>query len=75
MTYAELMAWVAYRNRRGPLNPMLRQDANFALFATQINRATGGRAETADFMPWARDEETEADVSDVMNLLIGGKRG
>lgn len=74
MTYAELMAWVAYRNRRGPMNPTLRIDAALARISMQINRALGGRAELADFMPWSQDEE-EADVSDVMNFLTGGKRG
>lgn len=75
MTLAEFSAWVAYRQRRGPLNPLLRQDGNFALIATLISRATGGRAEMADFMPWAKDEDQEATVGDVMNMLVGGKRG
>lgn len=74
MTYAEYAAWVAYRNKRGPLNPLLRQDGNFALIATLIAGAMGHRREVSDFMPWAKDDQ-EASVSDVMNLLIGGKRG
>lgn len=75
MTLPEFAAWVAYRNRRGPLNPLLRQDGNFALIASLISQACGGKAEMADFMPWAKDDDQEATVGEVMNLLVGGKRG
>lgn len=75
MTYDEFKSWCAYRDKRGPLNPMLRQDGNFAVIATLINRALGGKANPADFMPWAKDEPEEASLDDVMNILVGGKGG
>jgi hypothetical protein len=71
MSYAEYLAWAKYRSKRGPLNPMLRQDGNFAVLHTQINRATGGRAEIADFMQWAKDDDSDASLGDVMTILTG----
>jgi hypothetical protein len=74
MTYVEFMAWVEYRRKRGPLNPMLRQDWNFAVLQTQVNRACGGKAELADFMPWAKDDDPDASVGDVMTILTGATK-
>lgn len=68
------MQFIAYRNKRGPLNPTLRIDASLARISAQINNALGGRATQADFMPWAIDEPEEASVTDVMKLLIGGNK-
>ena len=53
---------------------MLRQESGFALLAAMVNRGLGGRAEMADFMPWAKDD-TQPELGDVMNMLTGGKRG
>lgn len=71
MTVQEARSWMAYRGRRGPLNPMLRQDSNFAVLHAQVSRAVGGKAKPADFMPWAKDEDDEGSVGDVMSILTG----
>lgn len=75
MSYREFLSWCAYRNKRGPLNPMLRNDAALGRIAVMVNRGLGGSAEFVDFVPWARDEVEESHLSDVMTLLAGGKRG
>lgn len=70
MSLREYLSWSAYREARGPLNPMLRNEAALAIIALQLNRANGGNAELADFMPWAKDEH-EGDIEQVAFLLKG----
>ncbi|EWS53024.1 hypothetical protein [Methylibium sp. T29] len=71
MSYQEAMAWAEYIRRRGSLNWGMRLESGFALLATQINRALGGKAEFEDFM--MHKDVVEADISDVAKLL--GVRG
>lgn len=68
MTQAEFMDWVEYREKRGTLHMGLRLEAGFALIATSINRAMGGKAEMEDFMPHMG---REASIEDVMGILSG----
>ncbi|WP_109512778.1 phage tail assembly protein T [Pseudomonas ovata] len=51
ISYAELLDWVAYRDKHGSLNPMPRQEVSAAIIAHQINRSNGGKADLYDFMP------------------------
>jgi len=51
MTFDEAMAWVAYRDKYGSLNPMWRQEQMGAIVAMQVNRMRGGKANVVDFMP------------------------
>lgn len=53
ISYAEVLAWVAYRDKHGSLNPLRRQELSAAIIALQINRSVGGKAELTDFMPHA----------------------
>lgn len=64
-----------YRRKRGPLNPMLRMDAGFALLAASVFNAAGVKRRDgqpfnqSDFMQWARDEEPEASIESVFGLI------
>lgn len=72
MTHAEVVRlWVPYMRKRGTLHTGMRLDQGFALLATIINNALGGKAKQQDYMPYA--EQRAASISDVMNILISGK--
>lgn len=75
MTSDEEEVWRLYRAKRGPLNPMLRQESGFALLATMISRTNGGKADMADFMPWASDRADVNDITDVFNVIAGVTNG
>lgn len=51
ISYAEAMAWVAYRNRHGSFNLATRAEQMGAIVALQVHRMGGGKAELIDFMP------------------------
>ncbi|WP_430317164.1 phage tail assembly protein T [Pseudomonas sp. p1(2021b)] len=51
LSYAEVLAWVAYRDKHGSLNFAARQELSAAIVARQVNRIGGGTAELQDFMP------------------------
>lgn len=57
MSYAEMLSWVAYRDKHGTLNPMRRADLAAAMIALQVNRSSGGKADLIDFMPYAERPE------------------
>jgi len=69
---AEAMQWVAYIQKRGSLNVGLRVEAVIAGLALQVNRALGGKAELADFMPhW---DQPEASIDDIAKLFGAVKK-
>ncbi len=47
-----MLAWVAYRDKHGPLDIGRRIELSTALIAVQVNRSGGGKAELYDFMPY-----------------------
>lgn len=51
LSYAEVLAWVAYRDKHGSLNLVRRVELAAGLIALQVNRSGGGKAELYDFMP------------------------
>lgn len=51
ISYAEVLAWVAYRDKHGSLNFIQRQEHVSAMVALQVNRLRGGEADLLDFMP------------------------
>lgn len=66
-----------YRNKRGPLNPLLRMEAGHALIASSVYNAQGAKKRDgthfspSDFMPWVREDEDEcASPEQVMALFI-----
>ena len=71
----EYMSWLAYRNKYGPLNSVLRQDNGFALIAMLINRGLGGKAEMSDFLAYGKndDDELMTNPEDFMKMFSGVK--
>ena len=71
MTHIEARRWQAYMEQRGTLNLGLRIEAGFALLATQINRALGGKAKIEDFLPQRKQPDTDvaASAQDIFALL------
>lgn len=69
VSYSEAMMWSAYIRKRGTLNLGLRVENGFAIIATMLNRALGGKASMEDFMPHA--DKKQAELADVMKLVSG----
>ncbi|UHQ21884.1 hypothetical protein LVB77_14540 [Lysobacter sp. 5GHs7-4] len=73
--------WLAYRAKRGPLNPMLRTDAAFGRLSVllsqvhQLKHQSGRPLGMADFVPYASDEEEEASMEELAALLTGPQHG
>lgn len=59
ISYAEVLAWVAYRDKYGTLNLGRRMELSTAIIALQVNRGNGGKAELVDFMPYAERPELD----------------
>lgn len=62
MPQRELSLWAAYADEYGELSPARMYDAGPARVALAINRANGGKAELADFMPFLRRDDEPVDV-------------
>lgn len=56
ISYAEVLAWSAYRDKYGTLNVGRRMEVSTAIIALQVNRGNGGKAELTDFMPHAEQQ-------------------
>lgn len=67
MPHQELLDWVVYAERNGPLNLMLRFDAAVARLAAMWSKD----ARPSDFMPWPAKPDVEATPQDVFALLQG----
>lgn len=65
MTADEWHVWQLYRQKNGPMNPMLRTDAAIARAVSPFIQKTTPR----DFMPWPKEPEVEATVEDVFRLI------
>jgi hypothetical protein len=69
MTAEDFARLRLYRAKRGPLNPILRADAGFALLAACTFNAQGAKKKDgsqfapSDFMPWAKDDESDEPAS------------
>ncbi len=61
ISYAEVLAWVAYRDKYGSLNLGRRLEFCGAIVAHQVNRMNGGKAELVDFMPHVSRAEVSLD--------------
>lgn len=51
LSYAEVLAWVAYRDKHGSLSLVRRVELAAGLIALQVHRSGGGKADLYDFMP------------------------
>lgn len=68
ISYAEVLAWVAYRDKYGTFNLGRRMELSTAIIALQVNRGNGGKAELVDFMPNA--ERPELDLEQAMEEWV-----
>jgi len=73
MSFAEAQAWVGYIEKYGPLHLGMRLEYGFALIATVINHAMGGKASIEDYMPHRKQQS--GTLEDVMKILTGGRNG
>lgn len=71
MTFAEAQDWAAYIEKYGPLNLGMRLEFGFALIATVINHALGGKASIEDYMP--HTQKQAGTIDDVMKILTGSR--
>ncbi len=76
LSYTEAVSWIAYVRQTGTLNFGTRLEQGFALLATVLNRAHGGKAEFSDFLPNREPavEIAEATPQDILSLLRAVKR-
>ncbi|MCE0961661.1 hypothetical protein N5D79_13425 [Pseudomonas sp. GD03817] len=51
LSYAEVLAWVAYRDKHGSLSLSRRIELAAGVVALQVNRSGGGKADLYDFLP------------------------
>ena len=65
MSATEWHVWQLYRQKNGPLNPMLRLDAAVARAVSPFIPKTKPR----DFMPWPKEVEQEATVENLFALI------
>lgn len=56
ISYSEVLAWSAYRDKYGTLNLGRRLELGTAIIAQQVNRGAGGKADLVDFMPNAEPQ-------------------
>lgn len=75
----EYRSWLAYRKKRGPLNPMYRQDDGFAMLAVLIERAVGNKdAKHSDYIFYGKNEDKDqeeimTDPRDFIKMFSGVK--
>lgn len=75
MTFSEFTSWCEFRRLRGTLFVGNRLETGFALMATMISKATGGKAEMRDFMPHADPLTQEQQMAEGIKLFGGVTRG
>ena len=71
MSFAESQQWAAYIEKHGPLHIGMRLEFGFALIATVINHAMGGKASIEDYMPHMQKQA--GTIEDVMKILTGSR--
>ena len=70
LTYAEAVAWAAYKRKWGTLNSGLRLEIGFGQVLAMIANALGSKADPLDFMPHVpRPEPEPLTVERVMRVL------
>lgn len=76
LTYDEALKWFDYLRQKGTVNLGTRLEWGFALIATVINNAHGGKAKMRDFMPFTRQEDEEASIDAAFLMLkAAAKKG
>ncbi len=59
LTYAEVVAWGAYRQKYGTLHVGMRLEVGFGQLLAMVCNALGGDADPRDFMPHVPKPEPE----------------
>lgn len=77
MTYGEFRTWMAYREKRGPLNVMVRMDYGVAQIVQKIDSLFGGKAKLSQYLLWSREEqpaEEAGSIHDIARMLGAGAK-
>lgn len=69
LTAEEFGVWLAYRQKRGPLNHMFRTDYAIARLSVLISRVNGGKLDIKDFMPYIDEDEVNQENDDDSSSL------
>lgn len=72
LTHREVIDWIAYRAKFGPLSVQARQERIAAAQMHHLNTIHGGKAKFEDFMIFSQLDEAaqpEATVDDVLMML------
>jgi hypothetical protein len=70
LTYAEAVAWEAYRRKYGTLNVGLRLEIGFGQLLAAVANALGNKADPLDYMPHVpRPEPEPLSIDRVMAVL------
>ena len=73
MSYVEFLDWVSFMRMRGSIDVGQRLDHGFAMIATLIKRATGGKAEMSDFL-MTKPQPKHASVEDAFGMLMASAK-
>lgn len=66
----ELLTWISYRAKNGPMNDVRRFDRPAALIATVLNNTFGGKLKMESVMPYGQTEK-EASLEDIVAQFGG----
>lgn len=66
LSYREVQQWMAYIRKRGTVAMQRRMEWPLGVVAMYLNRLGGGKAEMADFMPYASEEDKEISLAEAM---------
>lgn len=74
LTYDEALKWFDFLNRKGTVNLGSRMEWGFALLATVMSNAHGGKSKMRDFMPFTRQEEEDVSIESAFLMLKAASR-
>lgn len=64
MSHTEVLRWIDFRQKHGPLNPLHRFDAAIARAVAPFVKG-----DKKLLMPWPKEDEQAASLEDVMGIL------
>lgn len=69
VSYDEALKWFDYLERNGTVSLGARIERGFAMLATVINNAHGGKAKMKDFMIFTKQEDDEMTIESAFLVL------
>lgn len=69
ISYDEALRWFDYLQRNGTVSLGARIEKGFAMLATVINNAHGGKAKMRDFMLFSQQEDDEMTIESAFLVL------